>query len=129
MLLLQVFPAPQATFTRRGGVSGSGGRKRMGAGVSSIWTSTQKIGATGVILSSYNTKKLVVDLISTERGRPQGEGVNGQSYHYQICYRCPYAYEYVSTFWQERDHICRNYVKTLIGSNFADRACMAAFSP
>src|SRR6218665_2505126 len=40
----------------------------------------------------------------------RGKGVNGQSYHYQIRYRCSICLnEYVYKFWQENDHICRSY--------------------
>jgi len=45
------------------------------------------------------------------RGRPHGGGgVNGQSYHYQICYPCSIClYAYVPKVWEENVHICRSY--------------------
>src|SRR6218665_394847 len=106
LLILQLFLVPQAMSTWRGGSVRLRWRKRMGAGVSSIWTSTQNI---RVILSSYHAKKLAVYFISKVRGRPQG-GRGSMDNHSitKFATVVPYTYEYVSKFWQENDHTCRS---------------------
>src|SRR6218665_3360294 len=90
MLLLQLFPAPQAMSTWRGGegVSGTDGRKRMGRESPPFGRPHTKLDPTDVILSSSHAKKLGVYIISTARGRPKWGEVNGQSYHYKILFRC-----------------------------------------
>ena len=72
LLILQLFPAPQATSTRRGG------------GVRLRWTKSgwgqesapfgqpqRKLEPVDIILSSYHAKKLAIYFISTARGHPQ----------------------------------------------------------
>src|SRR6218665_2736240 len=89
MLLMQLFPAPQATSTWRQGVSGLGGRKRMGRESPPVGRPHTKLYPTDVILSSSHAKKLAVYFISTARVYfHKGEGVNGQSYDYKILFRC-----------------------------------------
>jgi len=70
MLLMQLFPAPQATSTWREGVSGLGGRKRMGRESPPVGRPHTKLYPTDVILSSSHAKKLAVYFISTARVLP-----------------------------------------------------------
>ena len=96
MLLLQLFPAPQATSTRREGgqaqvdVGGWGWTPVEGTGSAPRGRPHRKLKPSDAILSSsYHAKKLAVYFMSRACGRPQEwKGINGQSYHYKIRFCC-----------------------------------------
>src|SRR6218665_2645705 len=110
MLLLQLFPVPQATSIRRGGVSSSGGRMRTEAGVISFGRPYRKLEP--MTSSCLPLMERSWQFISYRRHVDvnKGESMDNRIItKFYTVVPCICLYEYVSKLWQENDHICGSY--------------------